>query len=349
MKLGKTNIEISRQGLGCMSMSEFYGEPISDEQGIALIKTAYDSGVNFFDTADIYGYGRNEKLVGKAVSELIANNVRREQLVIATKCGIVRDEQDPTKRGINNSFQYVMESWENSLQRLGNDVAYIDLFYIHRIADHGTQITEAMEAMAELLAVGKIRAVGISEANAEVIRNANTALLNYTDGRHQLAAVQTEYSLMTRNPENNGVLTACSELNITFVAYSPLSRALLGNNIKDIEQLDINDARRGLPRFENENLRANQNIINEITTLVKSKGVTTAQVALAWLMHQANVVPIPGTTKLKNLQENIQAIEIELTQEEIQFLNELKAPIGLRYPEVALRTYGLDDELPIAS
>lgn len=215
-KLGKTNLNVSNMGLGCMSMSEFYGHPISDEHGIHLFKIAYKNGVNFFDTADVYAYGRNEILVGNAVSALIAGDIDRNKIIIATKCGINRNENDSTKRGIDNSYQYIKDSCEKSLARLGTEVKLIDLFYLHRII---------------------------------------------ADGKHQLAAVQSEYSLMTRNVEHNGVLALCKKLGITFIAYSPLSRALLSGEIIDPDKLPENDFRKQLPRFQKQNIANNNAII----------------------------------------------------------------------------------------
>lgn len=249
-KIGKTDLTVSNEGLGCMSMSEFYGDPISDAQGIHLFKIAYDNGINFFDTADIYAFGRNEILVGKAVAALQAAGIARSKIVIASKCGIVRDENNLTKRGTDNSYHYVKTSCEKSLARLGKAVEYIDLYYLHRIAQGGKQIDEAMKAMSELLAENKIKAVGLSEASIEVIQAANDALLKYTNGKHSLAAIQTEYSLMTRNIEKNGVLTLCKKLGITFIAYSPLSRALLSDEVINPEKMSDNDFRKELPRFQ---------------------------------------------------------------------------------------------------
>lgn len=344
-KLVNTNKTFSKQGLGCMSMSEFYGEPLAEQAGIDLICTAYNAGINFFDTADVYGFGRNETLVGKAISKLKHDGVERESLIIATKCGIIRDEQDVTKRGVDNSYEYVKKSCAGSLERLGEDIEYIDLYYIHRIAGKGEKIDETMQAMAELLQEGKIKAVGLSEASPDMIRQANTALSNYTNGKHQLAAVQTEYSLMTRAPERNSVLDTCKDLSITFVAYSPLSRALLTGDIGDIAALDDNDFRKNLPRFQAENMQHNLAIIQKIKTMADTKQCSPAQLALAWLFAKPNVVPIPGTTKEKHLLTNIAAEKVVLSKEDMALLDSLGEAKGMRYPESAMKTYGLDEEI----
>lgn len=344
-KLGMTNLKVSKQGLGCMSMSEFYGNPISDEVGISLITKAVENGVNFFDTADVYGYGRNELLVGKAVSYLVASGVDRSTLVIATKCGIVRDEHDTTKRGLDNSYSYIKDCCHKSLSRLDVTVGYIDLFYLHRIAENGVHIDEAMKAMSELIEEGKIRAVGLSEASPEIIKKANESLLKFTNNRHQLAAVQSEYSLLTRLVENNGVLNTCRQLGITLVAYSPLSRALLTGHLQAIDQLDENDSRRNLPRFKSENLTFNNSIVNKIKKIADRNSCTVAQVSLAWVMHQDGVIPIPGTIKETHLLSNIHANVVSLSTEDLNSLNSLEEAHGYRYAEEAMKAYGFNDEL----
>jgi aryl-alcohol dehydrogenase-like predicted oxidoreductase len=345
MKLGKTGINISKQGLGCMSMSEFYGKPLPESEAIQLIRSAYQQGVNMFDTADVYAYGQNEKLISKAIFALLADGISRNELVIATKCGIVRDKYDTAKRGIDNSYDYILSSCNKNLERLGESVKYIDLFYLHRIANHGEQIDEAMQAMSRLLSEKKIKAVGLSEASAEVIHTANKALLGYTNGKHQLAAIQSEYSLMTRLVEKNGVLNICRDLGITLVAYSPLSRALLTGEIEDINQLPKDDFRQTLPRFTKKHLNANQKIIDAVKALAIRKNCSAAQIALAWVMSQPNVIPIPGTTKAKHLRSNVQAIEIKLTKHELALLDELPGAQGMRYHELAMKAYGFESEI----
>lgn len=343
MYLGKTDITISQQGLGCMSMSEFYGEPVSDAQGISLIKTAYENGINFFDTADVYGYGRNEILLGKAITALINQGIPRHNLAIASKCGIFRDEFDSTKRGVDNSYDYIIQSCQNSLSRLGKPISYIDLYYLHRIANRGANIDESMRAMAKLLQDNKIKAVGLSEANAETIKKANEALLKYTHNQYQLAAVQSEYSLMTRHIERNDVLNTCRELNITFVAYSPLSRALLTGELTNTDQFKEGDFRRDLPRFRGENFEENKKRVAKIKEIATAKQCTSAQIALAWVMHQPGVVPIPGTTKQSHLLSNIAANNIELTHEELAILDQLGEAKGYRYTEAAMYAYGFEE------
>lgn len=342
-QLSKTNLSISPQGLGCMSMSEFYGKPISQQEINHLIKIAFNESINFFDTADVYGYGKNEIALGIAIDALIKQGAKRSQFVIASKCGIVRDEHDAAKRGTNNSYDYIKTCCEQSLARLGKAIGFIDLYYLHRITPGGGQIDEAMRAMAELLEAGKIKAVGLSETSAAIIQEANTLLLKYTNGSHQLAAIQSEYSLLSRAVEKNGVLNACKELNLCFVAYSPLSRALLTGDFNDIESLEQDDFRRLLPRFHNENLAHNKNIVAQLNQLAEKKSCTTAQIALAWLMHQPHVVPIPGTTKEAHLLANIHANKVSLTPEELDLLNGLTPAKGARYPEAALKVYGMPE------
>lgn len=343
------NMIFSKQGLGCMGMSEFYGKPISQADATALIETAFKSGINFFDTADVYAFGDNEILLGKVVVDLLQRSVaQRDQLVIATKCGILRDRNDTTKRGVDNSYDYIKAACDESLKRLGQAIGYIDLFYIHRIANNGAQLDEAMHAMAELLCDRKIKAVGLSEATEEQIRAANASLLKYTSSQHKITAVQSEYSLMTRAVEHNGVLQCCRELGITFVAYSPLSRALLTGQVETPDQFPKDDFRRTLPRFQKENLEMNIKIVKEVTKIAAEKNCITAQVALAWVLAQPGVVPIPGTTRAVNLLSNIAANNIRLSAEELVRLNALESAKGYRYTEAAMKAYGFEDEMQCA-
>ncbi|MCX7121989.1 MAG: aldo/keto reductase [Gammaproteobacteria bacterium] len=338
-------LPFSKQGLGCMGMSEFYGKPMNQNDAINLIKTAFAAGLNFFDTADVYAFGDNEILLGEAVTALLKDNVSREQLIIATKCGILRDKNDLSKRGTDNSYDYVKSACDASLSRLGVAVKYIDLFYLHRIASNGAQLDEAMKAMAELLRTGQIKAVGLSEATAEQIQIANDALLKYTHNAHQIAAVQSEYSLMTRFVEHNGVLDLCHSLGITFIAYSPLSRALLTGEVEDLSQFAENDFRRSLPRFQKENFEMNKKIVAEVRAIAAEKQCTTAQIALAWVLAQPGVVPIPGTTKCENLLKNIASNDITLSADQLERLKKLKPAQGSRYTEAAMKAYGFDNEL----
>ncbi|XWO13908.1 Aldo-keto reductase IolS [Candidatus Hepatincola sp. Pdp] len=346
MQLGKTNLTISSIGLGCMSMSEFYGNPLAKDKAIDLIKLAFKQGINFFDTADVYGFGSNEELIGKAVEALINENVKRKDLIIASKCGILRDKHNVSKRGIDNSYKYIKQACEKSLVRLGNSTKYIDLYYIHRIEKNitDTKIKEAMQAFAELLAENKIKAVGLSESSASVIKKAHEFLLELTNNKHGLAAVQSEYSLLTRSVESNGVLETCNNLGITFVAYSPLSRALLSGSL-DVKKLDDKDFRKTLPRFQQENLDYNQKLVDVVNKLALEKNCKTSQIALAWVMAQKNVVPIPGTTKEENLLSNIKAQKIVLSKADLTRLNNIGETKGYRYTESVMNTYGLDDEI----
>lgn len=339
-QLGK--LMVSVQGLGCMGMSEFYGET-NQEESLATLERAFELGVDFFDTANGYGFGANEELL-----RIFINHHKREQLIIATKCGIERDKTNPAKRGVNNQPDYILHCCDESLSRLGT--SYIDLYYLHRINEksdgQGAALEESMHAFALLLEQGKIKYVGISEAEASQIRRTHAALLKYTNGVHGLTAVQTEYSLLTRTPEINGVLAACKELGIGFVAYSPLSRQLLTTAIKNPEvELSPSDFRRTLPRFLGDNIRTNLGVVERIHEFAERKGCTTAQLALAWVTAQGNyIVSIPGTKRVKYLEENAAAAKITLTQEELQELNSI-APIGVaageRYTQAAMPTYNL--------
>lgn len=341
-KLGK--LSVSMQGLGCMGMSEFYGE-ISQEEALVTLETAMESGVNFFDTADVYGFGANEELLGTFIARH-----NREQLIIATKCGIIRDKNDPVKREVNNEPNYILHCCEASLARLAT--AYIDLYYLHRINENlsagGVPLEESMKAFAALLEEGKICHVGISEATTEQIRRSHEALLKYTDGKHGLTAVQTEYSLLTRNPEKNGVLATCKELGIGFVAYSPLSRQLLSNVVKKPDfAFAAGDFRRTLPRFSGQNAVKNISVVHEIAKIAEKRRCSIAQLALAWVEAQGDyIVPIPGTKRVKYLRENIAASAIRLTAKEVQELDKI-APHGVaageRYTEAAMKAFNLAD------
>jgi aryl-alcohol dehydrogenase-like predicted oxidoreductase len=320
-RLGNDGPMVSVIGLGCMGMSEFYG-PAEDARSIEVIHQALDRGINFFDTADMYGRGANELLVGRAL------HGKLDQAYIATKFGNVRGE-DGTFLGVNGEPEYVRQACEASLRRLGVDT--IDLYYQHRV-DPDTPIEETVGAMAELVREGKVRWLGLSEAAPATVRRAHAV--------HPIAALQTEYSLWTRDPENE-LLGVCEELGITFVAYSPLGRGLLTGAIRDLEELAPDDRRRIFPRFQEENLAHNLRLVDALQELAHEKGCTAGQIALAWVLAAGeHTVPIPGTRSADRLAENAAAAELELTAGDLERLDSI-APAGVaagaRYPEPGMR------------
>ena len=313
--LGSSDVAISPIGLGCMGMSDYYAAA-DDAKSTALLHHALDVGMNFFDTADVYGPWTNEELLGSALAG------RRDEAVIATKFGIMRDESRSIL-GINGKPDYVQACCESSLQRLGVDT--IDLYYQHRV-DPQTPIEETVGAMAELVKAGKVRFLGLSEATPELIRRAHAV--------HPITALQTEYSLWTRDPEAE-LLDTCRELGITFVAYAPLGRGFLTGAIQSPDDFEAGDFRRNNPRFVGENFQKNLDLVKAVQTIAADKGVTSAQLALAWLLHQGeHIVTIPGTTKQHRFDENIGANDVMLTAEELAQLDEMLpvgAAVGARY------------------
>jgi len=307
-------------GLGCMGMSEFYGTA-NEQEAVSTIHRALDLGVTLIDTADMYGPFTNEILVGRAIAG------RRDEVVLATKFGNER-RADGSYVRINGRPEYVKAAADASLSRLGVDV--IDLYYQHRV-DPTVPIEDTWGAMAELVQAGKVRHLGISEAAPATIRRANAV--------HPITAVQTEYSLWTRDPEENGVLDTCRELGIGFVAYSPLGRGFLSGRIRSIDDLAPDDFRRNNPRFQGENFQRNLQLVDKVSEIAAEKGVTPSQLALAWVLHQGrDVVPIPGTKRVRYLEENVAAATIELTDDDLRRLDEAAprgAAAGTRYPDMS--------------
>uniref|UniRef100_E6QMI2 Putative Pyridoxine 4-dehydrogenase n=1 Tax=mine drainage metagenome TaxID=410659 RepID=E6QMI2_9ZZZZ len=316
---GRTGSQVARLGLGCMGMSDFY-VPGEEADAIRVIHRSLELGGNFLDTADMYGLGRNEYLVGKAIRG------RRDEVFLATKFGIRRSETG-VPMGICGQPEYVREACEASLKRLG--VETIDLYYQHRV-DPETPIEETVGAMAELVKAGKVRFLGLSEAAAGTIRRAHAV--------HPIAALQTEYSLWTRDPEA-GILSVARELGIAFVAYSPLGRGFLTGRFRTPEDLDPSDVRRSHPRFQGENFRANLELVSHIEKLAASKGCTASQLALAWLLAQGeDIFPIPGTKRIAYLEQNLGSLAVSLTADELAEIDRIMpATSGPRYPEATMR------------
>jgi aryl-alcohol dehydrogenase-like predicted oxidoreductase len=308
ISLGSQGLVVSRQGLGCMGMSDFYGA-LDDDESIATVQSALDAGVTFFDTADMYGPSTNEVLLGRALGS------RRDEAIIATKFGIVRDPDDPSTRAINGRPEYVRQACEASLARLGTD--HIDLYYQHRV-DPDTPIEETVGAMGELVQAGKVRYLGLSEAAPATIRRAHAV--------HPISALQTEYSVWARDPEAE-ILPTIRELGIGFVPYSPLGRGFLTGTLRSVDQLDENDFRRYQPRFLGDNLAANIAIVERIDALASAKGCTPAQVR--------DVAPIPGTKRRHYLEENIGALDVILSADDLMRLDDLATARGDRYADMS--------------
>jgi aryl-alcohol dehydrogenase-like predicted oxidoreductase len=316
-------LTVSAQGLGCMGMSEFYGTADEDE-AVGAIHLALDLGVTLLDTADMYGLGANERLVGRAIATA---GVPRDQIVLATKFGNVRDPEDPTRRGVDGRPEYVRQACDASLQRFGLD--HIDLYYQHRV-DKNTPIEDTVGAMAELVQAGKVRYLGLSEASADTIRRAHAT--------HPITALQTEYSLWTRDIEPE-ILPTIRELGIGLVPYSPLGRGFLTGTITDPDKLASDDFRRHNPRFQGEALRANLALVEAVKDLAGKRGVTPGQLALAWVLAQGDdVVPIPGTKHRRYLEENVAADSLELSDDDLAALERAVPPDavrGQRYPDMS--------------
>ena len=318
--IGKSDLKVFPIGLGAMGMSEFYGET-EEKQSIKTLHRALDIGVDFIDTADVYGIGANEELLRKAFSN------RWNDLVLATKFGFVRDKNNPEVRQLNGSPEYVKSACEASLKRLGREA--IDLYYLHRV-DPNTPIEETVGAMAELVKEGKVRYIGLSEVSGDTLRRAHKV--------HPITAVQTEYSIWSRDVEQT-TMSVIEELGISLVPYSPLGRGFLSGTIKDTSELSDNDFRHTVPRFQKEFFESNKTLLSRIEQLADKKNVTPAQLSLAWLLHKGeNIIPIPGTKHEKYLIENAKAVDVELTQEEMQYLDDTYSTVaGERYNDMGMK------------
>ena len=320
-RLGSQGLFASEIGLGCMGMSEFYGTR-NDHESLNVLHHAIQLGITFWDTSDMYGPFHNEELVGKALKG------KRDKITLATKFGIVRNPENPQIRGFNGTPLYVQQACEASLKRL--DTETIDLYYLHR-KDPATPIEDTVGAMSRLVEQGKIRGIGLSEVSSATLRKAHAI--------YPVSAVQTEYSIWSREPEDD-ILQTCKDLGVAFVAYSPLGRGFLTGQIKKFEDLDQGDYRRFSPRFQGENFSKNLDLVHQLEQLAMDKHCTAAQLALAWVLKQGDhIFPIPGTKRIKYLEENAGALNVDLTAAELKLLDEI-APkgiaAGLRYPESML-------------
>jgi aryl-alcohol dehydrogenase-like predicted oxidoreductase len=320
VQLGQSALHISRIGLGCMGMSQSYG-PADEAESIATIHRALELGVNFLDTSDRYGGGKNEELLRKALAG------RRDQAILATKFGIGRDLEHEGTQGVNGKPEYVKRACEASLRRLGAD--YIDLYYQHRV-DPDTLIEETVGALADLVTAGKVRALGLCEVSAQTLRRAARV--------HPISALESEYSLWSQEIETD-VIPTCRDLGTTIVAYSPLGRGFLSGQVRRVEDLAPDDFRRRLPRFQGENFQANLDLVDELGVLAQEKGVEPSQLALAWLLAQGDdIVPIPGTKRRAYLEQNARATEVVLTPDDLTRIDALTRPVGARYDEAGMRS-----------
>ncbi|EJM60400.1 aldo/keto reductase [Pseudomonas sp. GM48] len=323
-QLGKNGPQVSAIGLGCMGMTDFYTTGTDTREATATLHRALELGVNLLDTADMYGPHTNEELIGKAIAG------KRDQVFLASKFGIVRDPANPGARGVNGRPEYIRQSIDGSLKRLGVDT--IDLYYQHRI-DPQVAIEETVGAMAELVSAGKVRYLGLSEASVATLERAHKV--------HPISALQSEYSLWSRDQEENGCLAACQRLGVAFVPYSPLGRGFLTGALKSPDDFAADDYRRFSPRFLGENFAKNLLLVQQVQALAAEKGVTAGQLALAWVLAQGDyLIPIPGTKQRKYLEENVAALQVTLSAEELHALEAIfpaHATAGLRYPEEVMK------------